>query len=187
MNSLRAFVAIPLAHEIIARIDTLQKDLKAIPADVKWVRPESIHLTLKFLGSIDEAAVEPISRAIQKAMRGLTPWSVALRTLGTFPSLRNPRVVWIGIKDESGQIMTLQQQIENELSSIGFPKETRPFSPHLTLGRVRSSRGKRELAANLIDQRELVVGEIGINRVILFKSDLRPSGAVYTALGEYLL
>ncbi len=155
-----------------------------MPADVRWVNPASIHLTLKFLGNIEEGKVEEIAQGIQGGIRGVKSWSAAIRNMGAFPSLRNPRVVWIGIEDQGGQLVRLQNEIEKEMSKLGFEKEKRAFSPHLTLGRVRSPRGKDELAKYLLDKRERAFGEIRVDRIILFKSELRPSGAVYTALRE---
>jgi len=187
MEKIRSFVAIPLGSDIISRIEKIHKELKNLPADVKWVRPNSIHLTLKFLGAIDEEAIDSIARAIQNGMKGYEPWSVAVKNVGTFPSLRNPRVVWIGIEDKTAQIAPLQNRIEKELSFLGFNEEKRKFSPHLTLGRVKSPRGKKDLINYLIDERERAFGEINIHQVVLFKSDLKPSGAVYTVLREFNL
>ena len=107
--------------------------------------------------------------------------------MGAFPSLRSPRVVWVGLDDQGGRLVTLQNQIEKEMSKLGFEEEKRAFSPHLTLGRIRSPRGKEELVKYLLDERERVFGEINIDRVILFKSELKPTGAVYSVLKECIL
>jgi len=96
--TIRSFIAIPLGLELIARIEKTQKELRTLPADVKWVNPQSIHLTLKFLGNIEERSVEDIAQGIQNSMRGFKPWSAAVRNVGAFPSLRSPRVVWVGIE-----------------------------------------------------------------------------------------
>jgi len=186
MSKIRTFVAVPLESDIISRIELFQKELRAIPADVKWVRPNSIHLTLKFLGNIEEEAVDDIARAIQIGSKGYQPWWMLVKNVGAFPSFRNPRVVWLGIEDASGQIVALQNRIENELLKLGFEKEKREFSPHLTLGRVRSSRGKKDLIHYLIDEREKNFGEIQVNRVVFFRSDLKHSGAIYTVLKEFI-
>jgi RNA 2',3'-cyclic 3'-phosphodiesterase len=185
MSTVRSFIAIPLNAEIIARIEKTQKDLKALSADVKWVNPTSIHLTLKFLGNVEEGDIEKIAQGIQDGIKGFKPWSAAVKNVGAFPSLRNPRVVWIGIEDQGGQMVRLQNQIEKEMSKLSFEEEKRAFSPHLTLGRVRSPRGKDELVKYLLDERERVFGEIKVDRVILFKSELKPTGAVYSVLKEF--
>lgn len=185
MSQIRAFIAIPLSAQIIARLEDVQRKLRALPADVKWVRTESIHLTLKFLGNIEEDMVERISHAVQRGVQGFKPWSVGIRTLGTFPTMRDPRVVWVGLQDSTGQLVMMQERVEHELYQLGFERESRPFTPHLTLGRVRSPRGKQDLVCSLIDERETDLGVFEVHRVVLFKSDLQRSGAVYTELREF--
>jgi len=185
MNTIRSFIAIPLNPEIISRIEKTQEELKTLPADVKWVNPKSIHLTLKFLGNIEEGSIETIAQGIQDGIKGFKPWSAAVKNMGAFPSLKSPRVVWIGIEDQRGELVKLQNHIEKEMSKLGFEEERRKFSAHLTLGRVRSSRGKDELVKYLLDEREQVFGEIKVDRVILFKSELKLTGAVYTVLKEF--
>jgi RNA 2',3'-cyclic 3'-phosphodiesterase len=187
MSTIRSFIAIPLNAEIISRIEKIQKELKALSADVKWVNPKSIHLTLKFLGNIEEGSIETIAQGIQNGIKGFKPWSVAVKNMGAFPSLKSPRVVWVGIDDQDGQLVRLQNQIEKEMSKLGFEEEKRKFSAHLTLGRVRSPKGKDELVKYLLDERERVFEEIKVDQVILFKSELKPTGAVYTVLKEFAL
>jgi len=185
MNTIRSFIAIPLNAEIISRIEKTQKELKTLPAEVKWVNPRSIHLTLKFLGNVEEGDIENIAQGIQNGIKGFKPWSAAIKNVGAFPSLKSPRVVWVGIEDQGSQLVRLQNQIEKEMANLGFEEEKRAFSPHLTLGRIRSPRGKDELVKYLLDERERVFGEINVDRVILFKSELKPTGAVYTVLKEF--
>ena len=187
METIRAFVAIPLNAAIISCLEKVYRELKSLPVDVKWVRPESIHLTLKFLGDVAMERTEVIGQALERALHGFNPWMVEVRRLGTFPAMRNPRVVWVGMDDATGQIITLQERVEEELAAVGFEKEQRKFSPHLTLGRVRSPRGKTELVNYLIDERERELGELQVRRVVLFKSELKPTGAVYTELREFPL
>ena len=186
MGTIRSFIAIPLTPDIIDRIEKAQKELRSLRADVKWVRPQSIHLTLKFLGNIEESQISAIAQKIQHVAGGYTSWPIHVKSLGTFPSLRNPRVVWVGIEDTSGQTIMLQGQLEHALSTLGFAQEKRKFSPHLTLGRVKSSRGKKELVQYLVDEREKTFGKIQVDRVVLFRSELHPSGAIYTVLKEFV-
>ncbi len=133
MSTIRSFIAIPLNAEIISRIEKTQKELKALPADVKWVNPRSIHLTLKFLGNVEEGGIETIAQGIQNGIKGFKPWSAAVKNMGAFPSLKSPRVVWVGIEDQGGQLVALQNQIEKEMSKLGFEEEKHgnfhPISP----------------------------------------------------------
>jgi RNA 2',3'-cyclic 3'-phosphodiesterase len=187
MSTIRSFIAIPLNPEIISHIEKTHNELKALSADVKWVNPRSIHLTLKFLGNVEERDIEKIAQEIQNGIKGFKPWLTAVKNMGAFPSLKSPRVVWVGIEDQGGQVVRLQNQVETEMSNLGFEEEKRPFAPHLTLGRVRSPKGKDELVKYLLDEREQIFGEIKVDRVILFKSELKPTGAVYTVLKEFTL
>jgi 2'-5' RNA ligase len=187
MSTIRSFVAIPLERELLNRIEQFQRELRSLPADVKWVNIHSIHLTLKFLGDVDDTRIGELGGAIERAREGFTPWIVPVKEAGAFPSLRNPRVVWIGIQDQTGELAQLQGRMEKEFARLGFAEEGRPFSPHLTLGRVRSSRGKPELIRYLVDETSREFGEIAIAKVVLFRSELKPSGAVYTSLKEFTL
>jgi 2'-5' RNA ligase len=146
MDDIRSFIAVEVPQALKSRMDELQRELRRTDADVKWVRPEAIHLTLKFLGSIRQDDVERISQSIGPAIEGWVPFEVRVQGMGCFPNPRNPRVVWVGM-DRGREILTsLQQAVEKKMAELSFPPEDRPFSPHLTLGRVRSSKGKGELA-----------------------------------------
>lgn len=187
MSMIRSFVAVPLERELLNRIEKFERELRGLPADVKWVHVYSIHLTLKFLGEVEETRVGEMGSAIERAMEGFTSWVVTVRETGAFPSLRNPRVVWVGIQDPAGELGRLQGRMEKEFSRLGFAEEGRPFSPHLTLGRVRSARGKQDLIRALAGETHREFGEIAIAKVVLFRSELKPSGAVYTSLKEFTL
>lgn len=187
MPTLRTFVALPLDSHIVTSLHALHQQLKSLPVDVKWVNPQSIHVTIKFLGHVEEAHLESIYEAIQQGISRIKPWRVGVKHMGTFPGMRNPRVVWVGLDDPTGAIMTVQNQVEAELVKVGFEKERRAFTPHLTVGRVRSPKGKKDLVSFLVDEREREFGEMHIDRVVLYRSDLKPTGAVYTALKEFLL
>ena len=187
MPTLRTFIAIPLEIQIIRALQKLHQNLRSLPVDVTWISPQSIHLTLKFLGNVEESRVDDIGESIQRGIAGVKPWTIEVKKIGTFPAIRNPRVVWVGLNDPGAGLVTLQQRIEAEVTALGFEKEKRTFTPHLTLGRVRSSKGKADLAAFIIDERERSFGEMEVNRIVLYKSDLRPTGAIYTALKAFPL
>jgi 2'-5' RNA ligase len=179
---IRSFLAIELPRPILGKIEEAQENLKSTHADVRWVSPEKIHLTLKFFGYIEESRIEPIFKSIEEPVRDTLPFTVKVRGIGGFPTLRNPRVVWMGLEDGKESLLSFQKELEERLQKIGFEPEDRPFQPHLTLGRMKSSRGKEELVKGMEKYREEEFGVFQVERVALFKSDLRPTGPIYTLL-----
>jgi len=184
---IRSFLAIELPKPILRKIEEVQGDLKLTHADVRWVNPEKIHLTLKFFGNIEESRIDAIFKAIEEPIQNNPPFFLNVRGVGAFPQMRNPRVIWMGLVNGKEVLVSLQKQIEIQLEKIGFQPEDRPFHPHLTLGRTRSSRGKEELVGKMEKHRDEEFGDFQIERVVLFKSDLRPTGPVYTPLREIKL
>jgi 2'-5' RNA ligase len=185
MEGIRSFIAVEVPQPLRAKLDEVQRELKRADADVRWVRPESIHLTLKFLGSVTGEELEKLAGVIAPIVSSWMPFEVRLHGLGCFPSSRNPRIVWVGIEPGGVEASSLQKAIENQAADVGFPPETRPFKPHLTVGRVRSSRGIGSLAQAVENHRDVEIGSFRVNEVYLFKSELKPSGAVYTKLQTF--
>ena len=183
----RSFLAIELPRMILKRIEEIQGDLKSSHADVRWVSPEKIHLTLKFFGSIDESRIDPIVKSIGGPTQTSSPFSLAVRGMGAFPHLKNPRVIWVGLVDEKEALISFQKALEKEFGKIGFEPEDRPFHPHLTLGRMKSNRGREELIGRMEKYREEQFGDFQVEKVVLFRSDLRSSGPIYTPLKELRL
>jgi len=183
----RSFLAIELPKPILRKIEEVQGDLRLTHADVRWVSPERIHLTLKFFESIEESRIDSIFKSIEEPIQNTLPFSLKVRGVGAFPHLKNPRVIWIGLVEEREILTSFQKQIETQLEKIGFQPENRPFHPHLTLGRMKSSRGKEELVGRMGRHKEVEFGDFKVERVVLFKSDLRPSGPIYTPLRELRL
>jgi 2'-5' RNA ligase len=181
---LRSFLAIELPEAILKRIGEVQRVLKSSRADVRWVSPQNIHLTLKFFGSVEESKINSIAQSIEEPTRTTSPLWVTVRGIGAFPGLKSPRVIWVGLHDEKKILISFQSQLDGELQKIGFQSENRPFHPHLTLGRMRSNRGRDELVKEMEKYREEEFGSFQAERVVLFKSDLRPEGAIYTRLKE---
>ncbi len=187
MENIRSFIAIELSEVLRHNIKHLLDEFKKSAADVKWVRPEGIHLTLKFLGSVSHENLEKIAEAITPVVATYEPFHLTAHGVGCFPSSRNPRVVWIGLGDQGEKVSRLQREIEAKTAELGFPPEGRPFKPHLTLGRVRSPRKKDTLIAMLEKKSQIDLGPFLADKVILFRSDLRPDGAVYTKIHEFLM
>lgn len=184
---IRTFLAIELPKPIQKRLKEVQQELKESQADVRWVDPESIHLTLKFFGHIEEKEIESIRKAIEKPVQRTPIFSLKVKGMGGFPDLKNPRVLWIGLEEDGSLLSSLHKELENALEKIGFKPEDRPFHPHLTLGRVKSLRGKALLLGKMDKYKGEFFGEFPVERVVLFKSDLRPTGPIYTPLKEVRL
>ena len=184
---IRSFLAIELPATVQANIGKIEEAAKATSADVRWVSPGRIHLTLKFFGNIEESKIDSIAAAIQGPVSAAKPFHLNVRGTGAFPNLRNPRVIWIGLVDEEGRLAALQKEVESSLEKVGFEPEDRPFRPHLTLGRVKSNRGKEELTKCVEKYREEECGTFQVEKIVLFKSDLTPAGPIYTPLREVRL
>ena len=187
MKQIRTFIAIELDETINAALTDLQEQLKAeVPrGSVRWVRPEGIHLTLKFLGDVPANRIEEVEQALTQACVGFPAFSFSVGGLGCFPNPRRPRVVWVGVQEESGTLNRLQKAIEDKMERLGFPAEGRRFHAHLTLGRTqrRASSDDVRRLGQLVE--ETNIGELGqmeARVVSLMKSDLKPTGAVYTQL-----
>jgi len=189
MEKIRTFIAIELDESVKDGLAKLQERLKgkAPQGSVRWVRLEGIHLTLKFLGDVPADQIEEITRALQKSCQGFAPFSLSCGGLGCFPNLKRPRVMWVGIQEETGTLAKLQKAIEENVAPLGYPAEKRKFSPHLTLGRVqkRAGAGDQRRLGELVGASEIgILGQMEVRSVNLMRSDLRPSGAVYTRLAE---
>jgi len=156
---IRSFLAIEIPRTILKKIEEVQDDLKSSRADVRWVSPEKIHFTLKFFGNIDESRIDPIVKSIERPIQNISPFSLKVRGVGAFPHLKNPRVIWMGLVDGKEVLAYFQKQLERELEKIGFEPEERAFHPHLTLGRMKSSKGREELAGRMERHKEEEFGD----------------------------
>jgi RNA 2',3'-cyclic 3'-phosphodiesterase len=177
----RTFVAIPLSDQCREMLRRVQQNLRASEADMRWVAISSIHLTLKFLGEIDPAVVPSLFEAFCEISKSGHALRLRIHGLGSFPNQTNPRVVWCAISGDTDELSKLQKEVENVCAKFGFPVEQRPFSPHLTLGRVK---GKRKLQA-LLDCIKIgsdLECELVADHFNIYRSTLKPQGAVYTIL-----
>jgi RNA 2',3'-cyclic 3'-phosphodiesterase len=187
-ETIRAFLAIDPPPDVIRKINDIQGILrKNIQGPISWVRPEGIHLTLKFFGDVTQNDVNAISEVIATHATGARTFNLEVKGLGVFPSLRRPRVVWIGISGEVAQLTILQQVIDQRLAACGIPREERPFRAHLTVARIKSPQGLSGLDNCLAGNASASAGIFAATGLTLFKSNLTPKGAVYTVLGHFPL
>jgi 2'-5' RNA ligase len=190
-QSIRTFIAIELPEELKSGIKQLQNNFKSAGyTGIKWVAPQGIHLTLKFLGNIQSGKIDEITKALETARQGINPFQLTTGELGTFPNLRRPRVLWLGLTGDLKSLFALQQRVEKVLIDLGFPKEDRPFAPHLTISRIRESTTREEQAefGKLIEKtpfpKKYTFAVTGFN---FMRSQLLPTGAVYSCLANITL
>ena len=189
MATLRLFIAIELTDQVKQALADLQATLRRQlpPKVVRWTNPEGVHLTVKFLGDTPANQVMPIAQALERAATSSYPFEVAVGGFGYFPNARRPNVLWVGVTPVPNELANLQRAVELEMAELGYAKDARAFSPHLTLGRVNKpiSQAEQQALSQLIAAVE--VGQLGIvpvHEVVLYKSELLPGGAVYTALAK---
>jgi len=176
---IRTFICIEIPQSIKDRINKLQENLRQIDAQISWTKPPNIHLTLKFLGGVEAARIERVKKALKRAANGIGPFEVKVSGSGCFPSARSPRVLWVGFSNVPELLQHLYSNIEDMFAREGFEREKRKFSPHLTIGRIRTPHNAARVAEALIAsgfESEAFVA----NEVILMRSELKPTGSVYT-------
>ena len=177
---IRSFVAIDLAAPVHAAIRGVQQQLARVKADVRWVRVEGMHVTLKFLGGVEPLRLAQVHAALVAALRAQPALHVRAHGVGAFPSLRRPRVLWVGL--EGAGLVELAACVDTAVAPFGFEPEQRAFAPHVTLGRVNSLRGWPALEEVFKGHLDDDFGASDIDAVTIFRSQLRPGGAVYTRL-----
>ncbi|WP_447977007.1 RNA 2',3'-cyclic phosphodiesterase [Candidatus Nitrospira bockiana] len=189
---IRAFIAVELDEPLrtaIARVQaSLKRELGAASreARIQWVRPEAVHVTLKFLGDVDEPRIQPVATALSEALSRKAAFALEVGGYGVFPDAREPRVLWVGLSGEVSRLVGLAQEVERAVVPLGFDAERKPFTPHLTLARIKD--GARQTGRALTDLGILKtaspIGRLDISMVSLMKSELKPSGSVYTRLAS---
>jgi 2'-5' RNA ligase len=183
----RLFIAIELSRDLRESLRINIANLKSIVGsdEVRWVNPESIHLTLKFLGETAPDRTEEISRVLESIAAQHSGFAFHVGSFGCFPNWRKPNVFWVGVQEPSGELERLRNRIEDEFQDLGYSREGRAFKPHLTLGRLRKGRNLAK-QLDLTNQLEKIqVDHVGIQKVsdfFLLRSELRPEGAIYTKL-----
>jgi RNA 2',3'-cyclic 3'-phosphodiesterase len=186
MSVIRAFIAIDLPTNISQRLDDVSMELreKLENVPVRWVQVGNIHLTLKFLGDVSIANLEILKQVLESEVVNHKPFSVSIGNLGAYPNLKHPRVMWVGV-EAPNDLAYLQRSIETAMARLGYAKEDRPFTPHLTLGRVSRNTTSKEthVIGEVLDGYKIgFLGVAPIKTVHLYKSDLHPTGSIYTKL-----
>jgi 2'-5' RNA ligase len=186
MADLRLFFAVRIPEALNRGIDELSSSLRGRGDGVKWVSAQNIHVTLKFLGAVDEHLVGRLSDAVRPAIAGLGEIRLSAGDTGMFPDNRRPKVIWVGLSGDIDLLAAAHDALEGACESLGFPREGRKFSPHLTIGRVRERLSLETLKKIEMNNR-VVIGDMVANEIELIKSDLFPSGPVYTTLDRFSL
>ncbi|MCL4201077.1 MAG: RNA 2',3'-cyclic phosphodiesterase [Pirellulaceae bacterium] len=205
MNKIRTFVAVEISEAVRRRAARLIDLLRSGGGDVKWVEPENMHLTLQFLGDVEQADVPAVCQAVERAAAGFPPFEISLLGAGAFPHLGRPSTIWIGVVDavkESAQtpvaprghgdgakdLVALQRAVQRALKPLGFPPERRAFHPHLTIGRIRrGGAAPPSLVHCLREQQAFDAGSTTIDQVVVFASYLERSGPTYQAMSRIVL
>jgi 2'-5' RNA ligase len=180
--ALRLFIAVELPQEVAAALRRLQGELQNEGVDARWVRPENIHLTLKFLGDAAPERVPAIAAALQAEAARHSAFTLETSGIGAFPGVRRARVLWAGLAGAAAGLADLQRGIDAAMAALGFPAETKRFQGHLTLARFKAPGDPGRLEAAVGRRADLAFGAVAVREVVLFRSDLHPAGPVYRAL-----
>ena len=187
-SRVRVFIAIKLPEEVRSQAAAHLASLRASVREVRvsWQRADNLHLTLKFLGEIEQARIPSLSQASMRAAEHSQSFKLTIEGTGAFPSRGLPRVLWLGVVDSTGALSHLQTRLEEECAGEGFKREERPFSPHLTVGRVRAPQGAHELG-RLHREKGFNSAEFEVNEIYLMRSELGPGGSRYTVISRHEL
>ena len=185
MSRLRTFVAVAIDKPIRDRVVALQETLARAGVEVKWVEPENLHLTLLFLGEVEDKAVPAVCQAVSDCTGQHAPFEMGIETAGCFGNPRRPRTLWVGVGQGTQELVALHDALEPPLLELGcYRREERQYTPHLTLGRVKSDRPSDKLAMALARQAGWKGGQIQVRELLVLSSDLRPEGPQYTVLSR---
>jgi len=183
-QTIRTFIAFELPPAVISLLDKVQQDLERLKIRARWVRPANIHLTLKFLGDINPDHIDKIGLAMAGAAGDFSPVTLSVRGIGVFPGIKRPRVIWVGLGGDIRSLLAFQSRLEEKLAGAEFPKDKRSFKAHLTLGRIKQAANPAVIRQMISEYASLNSDKFICDQVFLFKSDLQPSGAVYSKLKQ---
>ena len=185
MKKIRSFIASEISESVREKIADLQEELKEHKERISWTKPHNIHLTLKFLGDIEESKTKSIGESLRAAAKEFQPFNFWVKELGVFPNFRRPRVLWVGINNPGNELNSIHCKIEQQLNQLGFPEEKTRFNPHLTIGRVKS-----QVSDQFIERFKTAKfdgDEVEVEEIIFMESKLHPKGAIYTPLKKIRL
>ncbi len=182
---MRLFIATPISRQVETELANIIYQLKSVAGNVRWVKPENIHLTIKFLGETDDSLIEPISEIINETSQETNILDFKISKIGGFPNLIRPRALWAGLDGDHAKLEQMANKIDEQVHKLGYDKETRKFRPHLTLGRVKKPQSLPQLA-HFLENYKIEAMPFRIDRLTLFKSTLTPRGPIYERLHEAL-
>jgi 2'-5' RNA ligase len=187
-EKIRAFIALEIEPEVRDNLEKLVDRFRAKVDHVKWVEPDKMHMTLKFLGDVPSAEIHRIADDLAAVTRETAPFSLAWRGCGAFPNVRAPRTLWIGTDAGSETVISLAERIEEAMAERGFPEERRRFKPHLTIGRARRGNRPTAVVSDLLEKNaQLELGTSRVGEIVLFSSELTRSGPIYAKLATMSL
>ncbi len=183
--SIRTFVAIEIGEETRDKLSVFLTQIKKTNADVKWVAPENIHLTLKFIGNIEENVLPALNKIINDVVSHAKPFNIVVENIGAFPTLKRPRVIFVCVQDKGNSLLKIQEKLDRGVEELGIMRDSRKFVGHITLGRIRSRKNMPELISALNSGTEHCFGKEMVNCISLMQSKLTPGGPVYTRLENF--
>ena len=191
MNSggrMRLFVAVTLPDPVREAVSQMIRELSGRLETVRWTKAENIHLTLKFLGGVEADRIPPVRDCLDRMAEAQLPFTVVPEGLGVFPPRGKPRVIWAGVEEGRGRLTALAEDLDRGLSELGFPRETRRYTPHLTLGRIKNTRsgsGLRKITREIEKRGADSLGAFNVDMIVLMESTLTPRGAIHRVVSRH--
>jgi 2'-5' RNA ligase len=181
---IRTFIGIEVVSAVRQQLVELQDRLRAVSGEVKWVEPENLHLTLKFLGDVDEQDLYAVCKTADEAVSGQEPFEMTVAGVGAFPNAGRPRTIWAGVTQGSREAIAMQANLERLFAKQGYPREDRRYTPHLTLGRSRHGRPNPDLAGLIQQLADWQAGPTSVSEILVMASQLTPNGPIYSIMGR---
>ncbi|MBE0478040.1 RNA 2',3'-cyclic phosphodiesterase [Candidatus Aerophobetes bacterium] len=184
---MRVFIAVELPQQVKKEIAAIQNKITDTTNKIKWVSPASMHITLKFLGEVQEKRLDKVFDISQGVADKFNPFSVEIKGTGAFPETGNPKVLWVGIKEGSAELARMAAELEKELFKDGFPGERKKWTPHITLGRVKQLKDTHSIKELIGKEKETSGGKMKVEEIVVLQSQLTPQGAIHTPLKRFSL